>query len=201
MGRPSKLKNAPKEIQDKVVDLNRKGFSYQYIATTLCETGLKIDQRSVKRFLDSLGKETQHDRKWEKSDHVNFEETKTGQDTFQDVIVVDIDQMRNDYGLSDDLTKPENVIGNIQRLASEIVLLEQMICLKKLQAYSQGKCKHPNEAIRGYKVAYEVFSDIYGVNDRVNVNAAMQTLEKYYGDLQSLKQIEEITDKEDTDEA
>lgn len=194
MGRPSKLKNAAKEIQDQVIDLNRKGFSYAYIATTLCETGFKIDQRSVKRYLDFIGKESNHDGTWEKSAHVDYEETRTGQDTFQDVVIVDIDQIKRDYGLSDDLTRPENVIGNIQKLAGEIVLLEQMICLKKLQAYAKGKCKHPNEALRGYRIAYDVFSDIYGVKDTVNVNAAMATLEKYYGSLESLKQIEQVDD-------
>lgn len=192
MGRPSKLKNACQDIQNKVLELNKKGFSQNYIAQTLTETGFKIDARSVARYLDSLGEDRSHTKKWDKSNHVDYSETKTAQDTHQDVIIVDIDKIKCEYGLSDDLTKPENVIGNIQKLASEILLLEQMIAIEKLKAYAAGKCKHPSEALRGCKIAYEIFSSVWGVEQTVNVNTAMATIEKYYGSLESLKQIEEI---------
>ncbi|QCS48151.1 hypothetical protein FEK30_01150 (plasmid) [Picosynechococcus sp. PCC 11901] len=192
MGRPSKLKNASQDIQNRVIELNRKGYSQNYIAQTLTESGFKIDARSIARFLDSLGHDRNHSKKWDKSNHVDYGETKTAQDTQQDVIIVDIDKIKSEYGLSDDLTKPENVIGNVQKLASEILLLEQMICIEKLKAYAKAKTKHPSEALRGCKIAYEIFASVWGVEQTININSAMATIERHYGSLESLKQIEEI---------
>jgi hypothetical protein len=192
MGRPSKLKNAGEEIQNKVISLNNKGFSQKFIAETLTETGFKIDARSIGRFLEELNIEKACNRDWEKTNHIDFEETKTGKDTFQDVVIVDIEQIKKQYGLSEDLTKPENVIGNVQKLSSEIVLLEQMICIEKLKAYAQGKTKHPSEALRGCKIAYEIFANAWGIEQTININTAMSTIERHYGNLESLKKIEEI---------
>jgi hypothetical protein len=131
-------------------------------------------------------------RDWEKTHHVDFEETKTGKDTYQDVVVINIEEIKKQYGLSEDLTKPENVIGNIQKLSSEILMLEQMICIEKLKVYAQGKTKHPSEALRGYKIAYEIFASAYGIEQVININTAMATIERHYGNLESLKKIEEI---------
>lgn len=71
----------------------------------------------------------------------------------------------------------EENIGAAQRASSLIFFRLNAIADAKLQDYERGKTKFPTEQIRALKLSYEIYSKAIGLENAIDENSAIKSLE------------------------
>ena len=102
----------------------------------------------------------------------------------------DLERIRNDWNIPDIEmldSNPELAIGASQKLAYDLFISVGVLCKNRLNLYQEGNAKFPIEQIKALKLLYEIYAPLLGVNELVNPNAAIKSLESYGYNLEGLK--------------
>jgi hypothetical protein len=188
MPRPCKIIES--KFRAEIEALARQGYSPYWISNWCRDKGSEISARAIGRYLDKVGipqsgKATTYDKTLQKG------KSKTSEEVEPSPIVVDVDGLLNRFGITGDLTTADGVFDAVQKLTAQLTLLEGLITFSHLEAYAKGEAKHPNEQLRGFRIAFEAFKSAWGMEQAVNLSEAMRTLETAGYQISAMKVIEE----------
>jgi hypothetical protein len=160
-------------LEDEILKFANQGYSSAWIAKHCESKGLVINHQTVTRFLirkevKTNGKKATYDKTLH-SERVENRELKP--------VEVDVEAVLNRYKIAKQSNNINDVIDAVQKLSYAIFCIESANVLERLEMHSRGEGTHPNEHLRGYRIAFEVLQNAWGYEQVVNVGQAIKTLE------------------------
>lgn len=155
-------------LAKEVLALKNKGFSLKYIANHCVSEGYKFTQSQIKKYI--LSKEQTENC---------LEETIVEQKRDKKKpVVVGLEKFSERFNIPDNLSNPDEIMGTLQRLSAHTIVLQFGILIEKLEAYQREEIdRYPYEQVRGLKLLNDVFCQLWGYEQAVNLSTAMKTLE------------------------
>ncbi|MGL6341895.1 MAG: hypothetical protein ACRC80_22470 [Waterburya sp.] len=173
MGR--KCKTCESTLRDEIDAMIMSGANWKYLEAWCGDRGLKITETALRNHAKA------HIKGYEAP---LTHEIKAAPQEKQlakfdpDPTVVDFERYYQDIGLNqDDWSDIENNISACQKAASLIFFKLTAIADQKLQDYSLGKTRYPTEQIKALKLGYEVYCKAIGLENIIDENTAIKTLE------------------------
>lgn len=168
------------ECGNDVLRLGGEGKNSNYISTWLWEVKrFKVSHTSVEKYLTYHG-------------IIKLANTTDGQNALESVgepLEIDIEAYKKLWNIPDNLDSPDKIIGVIQRATAQIHILNCIIVHASLTANLESKDKYPKQKISGLKITHDVLSQSWGLTQTIDLNSALNTLEKH-GELDAIRLLE-----------
>ena len=171
-----KCKTCQSTLRDEIDGMIMGGANWKYLESWCSDRGLVISEtalrnhakRHIKGYKPPKTNEVKNAPKPQELAKVKVTPT-----------LVDFDRYCQSIGL--DIKKLDSLEVNIdaaQRASSLIFFRTIAIADAKLRDYEQGMTKFPTEQIRALKLSYEVYSKVIGIENAIDENIAIQSLER-----------------------
>ena len=170
-----KCKTCQSTLRDEIDGMIMSGANWKYLESWCSDRGLVISETALrnhakKHIKGYVAPKTNEVKKAPKPQELaKVKVTPT---------LVDFDRYCQSIGLNlDDLEDIDNNIGACQKAASLIFFKLTAIADSKLLDYFQGKTRYPTEQIKALKLGYEVYCKAIGIENVIDENTAIKTLE------------------------
>ena len=171
-----KCKTCQSSLRDEIDGMIMGGANWKYLESWCSDRGLVISETALrnhakKHIKGYVAPKTNEVKEAPKPHELHTVEVNP--------TLVDFDRYCKSIGL--DLKKLDSLENNIsasQRASSLIFFRLNAIADAKLRDYEQGLTKFPTEQIRALKLSYEVYSKVIGVENAIDENVAIQSLER-----------------------
>ena len=170
-----KCKTCQSSLRDEIDGMIMGGANWKYLESWCSDRGLIISETALrnhaKKHITGYEPPKTHEVK-------DAPEEKKLPKVEPDPTIVDFDLYCQDIGLNlDDLENIDNNIGACQKAASLIFFKLTAIADRKLLDYFNGKTRYPTEQIKAMKLGYEVYSKALGLENIIDENSSLRTLE------------------------
>lgn len=173
MGR--KCKTCESTLRDEIDSMIMSGVNWKYLEAWCRDRGLNITETALRNHAKAHIKGYEAPKTHEVKDAPKEKQLAKFE---PDPTIVDFDRYCEDIGLNlDELENIEHNINACQRAASIIFYKLTAIADKKLSDYFQGKTRYPTEQIKALKLGYEVYCKAIGIENVIDENTAIKTLE------------------------
>jgi hypothetical protein len=173
MGR--KCKTCESTLRDEIDSMIMSGANWKYLEAWCGDRGMRITETALRNHAQA------HIKGYEapKTHEIKDAPIEKQLAKFEpDPTIVDFDRYCQHIGLNqDDLLDIENSINACQKAASLIFFKLTAIADKKLEDYFLGKTRYPTEQIKALKLGYEVYCKAVGLENIIDENTAIKTLE------------------------
>lgn len=170
-----KCKTCQSTLRDEIDSMIMSGANWKYLESWCSDRGLVISETALRNHAKKHIKGYQPPKTNEVKDAPQEKELAKFK---PDPTIVDFDHYCQDIGLNpDELEDIDNNIGACQKAASLIFFKLTAIADRKLLDYFNGKTRYPTEQIKGMKLAYEVYCKAIGLENAIDENTAIKTLE------------------------
>ena len=173
MGR--KCKTCESSLRDEIDSMIMAGANWKYLEAWCSDRGLQISETALRNHAKAHIKGYEPPKTHEVKDAPQEKELAKVE---VDPTIVDFDRYCADIGLDkDDLEDVENNVSACQRATSLIFFKLTAIADRKLEDYFLGKTRYPTEQIKALKLGYEVYCKAIGIENIIDENTAIKTLE------------------------
>lgn len=154
------------ELVDKIDKQINNGTDYQYLVEWCKNRGLDVTIKSLKN----------HAKNHIKANSTNeLKHSVVAEITNFSTYIDSIGMSEDDFKNLD--TNIENVIYGAQKALSMLFFKNCAIADNKLDLHSVDEASYPSEQMRGLRNVYEMFSKVTGIQQRIDENTAIKTLE------------------------
>ena len=171
-----KCKTCQSSLRDEIDGMIMGGANWKYLESWCSDRGLVISETALRNHAKKHIKGYVAPKTNEVKDAPQPHELPTIE---ADPTIVDFNRYCKSIGL--DLHRLDDIENNVaasQRASSLIFFRLNAIADAKLRDYEQGMTKFPTEQIRALKLSYEIYSKVIGVENAIDENIAIQSLER-----------------------
>ena len=170
-----KCKTCQSSLRDEIDGMIMGGANWKYLESWCSDRGLVISETALRNHAKRHIKGYKQPKTNEIKEAPKPHELPTVE---ANPTLVDFDGYCKSIGLDQKkLDSLENNISASQRASSLIFFRSCAIADAKLRDYEQGMTKFPTEQIRALKLSYEIYSKVIGIENAIDENIALKTLE------------------------
>lgn len=172
-------------LATEIINLKNQGYSINYIVNHCATEGYQVTTAQIKKYLASK-KEVKEETK----------EIKPKKKSGRQPLTINLEEFTNRFNIPDDLSNADAIMSNVQRLSAHTLMLQFGLLIEKLEAYQREEIdKYPYDQIRGLKLLNDVFVQLWGYEQAVNLSTAMKTLESQGYKIDAVNLLEQNTSK------